>query len=178
MPVHTMFTSVPEQTRFESAKPCLAGQYWVWDGVRFEILHPSDTVEFNGNNASCVLKIGTGRSSVLLTGDIESRAEARILDKIPAKLPSMVMVAPHHGSKTSSGHRFIHAVSPETVIFSSGYLNRFRLPNQDIIDRYRTSGAETFNTATDGAVTIRFRNGKISVSGERERASRFWNFKA
>ena len=177
IPVKSILTSIPQQSGFISAKYCQAGQSWNWNGVKFEILHPDDSVSFKGNNASCVLKIGHGLGAVLLTGDIEKRAESHLLKKTPANLRATVLIAPHHGSNTSSGSGFIRAVSPETVVFSSGYLNRYKLPNQDIIKRYSSSGAKLFNTATDGAISIRFRDGDLSVLSERAISSKFWNFK-
>jgi competence protein ComEC len=177
IPINMILTSVPQQIDHISSRYCLSGQAWNWDGVGFKILHPDNNASFRGNNASCVLKIGTGEDSVLLTGDIERRAESWLLEKYPGDLGATVLVAPHHGSTSSSGLGFIQAVSADMVVFSSGYLNRFRLPNQDIIKKYRSFGAKILNTATAGAISIRFRNGEFSVVTERMLSSKFWNFR-
>jgi competence protein ComEC len=175
--VFSIISSVPEKINNIASNYCLTGQVWRWDNVTFEILHPEKPASFSGNNASCVLKIGVGKDSILLTGDIEADAEYSLLAKNVNKLGASVLIAPHHGSLTSSSASFIRAVSAQDVIISSGYLNRFRLPNQDIINKYEASGANIFNTATDGAIIVKYINGDFSVMSEREVSSKFWNFK-
>lgn len=134
--------------------PCRAGQHWEWDRVRFEILSPAGLDE-SGNNASCVLRV-TARDgrSILLPGDIERRVERRLLQQAAQKLPASVLLAPHHGSRTSSSRAFIAAVNPELVIFSTGYLNRFGFPRPDISERYRKQGAVQLNTADEGGIQV------------------------
>ncbi|KAI1691238.1 competence protein domain-containing protein [Ditylenchus destructor] len=85
---------------------CEAGQSWSWDGVRFEVLHPfeSDYRSFGKPNAvSCVLRVDNGRAAALLAGDIERLQEAALVVRTPQLLHADVLLAPHHGSKTSSG---------------------------------------------------------------------------
>ena len=173
--VDEVVTSVPESISHPVTRPCHKGEYWNWDGIRFEFLHPVSGQNFKGNNASCVLKLGNDDLSVLLTGDIERQAELSLLAENTGNLQSSVLLAPHHGSRTSSNPAFVRAVSASHVIFSSGYLNRFRLPNQDIISRYERLGAEFFNTASDGAVTIKSTQGRFTITTERQRASRIWS---
>src|SRR3546814_14547302 len=68
------------------ALPCRDGMKWQWDGVRFTILHP-DGSGWSDNNGPCVLKID-GPFSVLLPGDIERQAEARLLHVTANELKS------------------------------------------------------------------------------------------
>ena len=60
---------------------CVSGQSWVWDEVRFDILHPPAGFDRLGNESSCVLKVSTQANSMLVTGDIESRAERLLADR-------------------------------------------------------------------------------------------------
>src|SRR5690349_8498943 len=80
--------------------PCSAGQGWDWDGVRFDLLHPSaGSYAIDGlksNDRSCVLKISAAGSTVLLTGDIEARSERELLGRSPGELRADVLVVPHH----------------------------------------------------------------------------------
>jgi competence protein ComEC len=90
-----------------AAMRCMAGQRWTWDGVTFEFLHPQEADYDSGtrsNAMSCVLRIGNGRRTALLAGDIEAAQEARLVasgDSLRADL----LLMPHHGSKTSSAPR-------------------------------------------------------------------------
>ncbi|OYT92035.1 MAG: DNA internalization-related competence protein ComEC/Rec2 [Burkholderiales bacterium PBB3] len=64
-----------------TAKRCVAGQHWVWDGVEFAVLHPQASdydTPAKPNALSCVLRISNGRQTALLTGDIEQPQEARL----------------------------------------------------------------------------------------------------
>lgn len=130
---------------------CRKGQYWHWDGVDFEILHP-DEAAYSSNNSSCVLRISNAKHSVLLTGDIEAQVERFLIDAT-SNLDADILIAPHHGSKTSSYRRFIEAVSPDYVVFSSGYLNQFNHPHPDIVKLYTNSGTIALNTAETGTIS-------------------------
>jgi len=112
---------------------------------------------------------------MLLTGDIESEAESRLLRRYHHELKSNVLIAPHHGSKTSSTPAFIQAVSPESVIFSAGYRNRFKLPNQDIISRYQNHGAKILVTAQTGAIKVSMYDDKMTINTYRKIRRRFWH---
>ena len=130
---------------------CRSGQQWQWDAVHFEILHP-DRAAYRGNNASCVLRVSNAGFAVLLPGDIESQIE-RLLIAGEKKLQSDILVAPHHGSRSSSHAAFVRAVSPDYVIFSSGYLNQFNHPHPQIVNLYTNSGTISLNTAETGAIS-------------------------
>ncbi len=167
-------SSVPEKLQGDNIHLCKSGQNWTWDGVSFEILHPEPDYAGKGNNRSCVLKIDNGYKSVLLTGDIEATAET-VLMKNNQDLDVDLLVAPHHGSKTSSTTDFLSVVSPEYVLFPAGYRNRFHHPAEMVVKRYEESDIKHLNTATDGA--IRFNIGKTISTPDRYRQDHghFWN---
>ena len=106
----------------------------------------------NRNNHSCVLKITTGKSSILLTGDIEAAAEQKLVHDYGEKLAANILVAPHHGSQTSSTIEFIQQVKPKFVLFPTGKDNRYRFPRENIVARYQQIGCQTYNTAEQGAI--------------------------
>lgn len=134
---------------------CYAGQKWTWDGVDFEILHPSSAQSKKRNDRSCVLRVQAGEHVVLVTGDIESSAEKLLIEHLAQKLTSSILVVPHHGSKTSSSPEFIKAVDPDYAIFPVGYKNAYGHPRPEILARYSTNsskGVRLLNTVKDGAV--------------------------
>ena len=115
LPVDQIVTSVPEKFDGKNAIYCNAPQSWNWDGVTFNLISPIEKFDDENNN-SCVLKIQTSAGSVLLTGDIEAKAEKSLVNNAIEQLPATILVAPHHGSKTSSTQPFIEAVHPETIL--------------------------------------------------------------
>lgn len=103
------------------------------------------------NNLSCVTEVHWYQSTVLLPGDIETFIENRLLQQKKLS-PVDVLIAPHHGSLTSSSTKFVETLKPRVVIFSTGYKNRFQFPRQAVIDRYKSTHSLQFNTALDGAI--------------------------
>lgn len=175
-----VLTSVPRKFNHQRVEPCHAGQSWHWDGVTFAILHPDTGNSLPGeNNQSCVLRVtGPGQRAVLFSGDIEKEAEHRLVRNHRQALRAKVLIAPHHGSKTSSTPEFITAVAPELVLFPAGYRNRFRFPNKDIISRYTDRGIAVHDSAKDGAILIKLHQSGMSVSRYRHAAKRFWHTRA
>ena len=139
-------------------RPCRVGQSWRWDGVEFEVLHPTEEVarlERKPNARSCVLRItaAAGRGSALLTGDLETAQELQLSGR--ATLRADLLMAPHHGSRTSSSSALIEAVRPRIVLVQAGYRNRFGHPAAEIVERYRSHGVEVVETTRCGAATWR-----------------------
>ncbi len=157
---------------------CEAGQQWTWDGVRFTVLQPTPlhyrAAKPKPNDLSCVVRVDSAYGSVLLTGDLEARGEAELVDK-GAPLAADVLVVPHHGSRTSSSVEFIGAVAPDVAVFTPGYRNRFGHPRPDIVERYALFGSALYRTDYDGAVTMRFAPGASrEVRRERSESARYW----
>lgn len=115
-------------------------------------LNPKAEPEVARNNASMIIRVEHGGSAVLFTGDLEAQGE-RILIDTGADLRAAILKAPHHGSRTSSSPLFVNAVRPRAAVISLGYRNRFHFPAAEVVDRYRTEGADVLRTDQDGAVT-------------------------
>lgn len=172
----------PVQAPFEEL--CLAGQSWQQDGVNFSFLHPAATDKDGDNDNSCVLLVQHGASRAIITGDIERAGESklnfrlkmaaqkRLADRpvfdMPAKkspstvqgdnatFPINLLVAPHHGSNSSSGTALLARLRPDNVIFSAGFLNRYGFPHADVQLRYKLLGTKQYITGTHGAVAFSF----------------------
>ncbi len=186
LPVNWVASSLADNTSSFAANEhmhCYAGQSWLWDGVHFEMLHPSLTsyeeADIKDNNRSCVLRITSQFGSLLLTGDIERAAEQDLLETLPDKLAADVLVAPHHGSKTSSTPDFVAAVQPQVTIFTVGYRNRFGHPKQAVLERYVQLGSQIYRSDEDGALQLEFASSKaITITRWRYQAQRYWQDEA
>ncbi|MEN8205097.1 MAG: DNA internalization-related competence protein ComEC/Rec2 [Pseudomonadota bacterium] len=176
-PADQLLTSVTEKMPVTGARDCWRDQRWVWEGVSFTLLHPYRSSQFRGNDASCVLRIeSAGGHRVMLTGDIEGPAEQALLRQPRQQLSAAVLVAPHHGSDTSSTPAFIKAVYPDIVLFPSGYRNRYGFPKSPVVDRYADIHAEMYETGLSGALTVTLSSDdeKPAVRRFRDERRRYW----
>ncbi len=147
----------------------------------FSFLHPSedelDEGKLSSNNSSCVLLVRHPAGAVLLTGDIEKPIERQLIEKQANLLDIDELIAPHHGSNSSSTSAFIKATSPDYVVFATGYRNPYGFPDEKVVSRYREFGSDLVNTASRGMITFDFsdKNGLQLLPGYREVRQRFWH---
>ncbi len=156
---------------------CAAGQGWTWDGVRFEMLGPTaasyEQAGLKANARSCVLRVSSQGRAMLLAADIEAAQEAQLLEQGRGRLRADVLLAPHHGSGTSSTAAFLEAVEPTVGIFQVGYRNRYRHPKAEVYERYGSLGIRRLRTDASGAVTLRFGQ-TLEVAEFRSERRRYW----
>jgi len=156
---------------------CSAGQAWDWDGVHFELLRPEAfdyARTLKPNAMSCVLRVVGAAHSVLLTGDIEREQEAALVAAAPQALRSEVLIAPHHGSRTSSTAPFLEAVAPRVAMFQAGYRNRFGHPAPDVLERYLERGIAVHASPDCGAWHGPTPTAPLGAC-ERDLARRYWH---
>jgi competence protein ComEC len=161
--------AIPQST------PCLSGQQWQWDGIKFTFLSPNLSQFDSKNNNSCVLKIESAYGSALLTGDIEAISEAALVENSSNNLKSDLLIAPHHGSKTSSTPAFLGKVRPKWILIPSGYKNRYHFPHASVLTRYQAIKSIWFSTANNGMLTATFKQSGQSIDQYRSRAAKYWN---
>jgi competence protein ComEC len=153
---------------------CRAGQRWEWDGVRFEILHPSqeDAARLRKPNAlSCVLHVQGEQSAALLTGDLEAAQEAALVER--AAVRADWLLVPHHGSRTSSSAALLDAVQPRWAVVQAAYRNRFGHPASDVMARYEARSIEVVQSSRCGAATWRS-DAPQSMDCLRQTVPRYW----
>jgi competence protein ComEC len=187
---HPLHAQRPGWTR------CQAGQSWVWDGVRFEVLHPPKPEPRpkmpKPNEVSCVLRIeaekggpqghlygnpdgnsqGHPQGTALLVGDIEAPQEWALVQA--GLSPVDVLLVPHHGSKTSSSPLFLEAVQPRLALVQAGYRNRYGHPAPPVMGRYAERGIAVFESTRCGAALWRS-HAPAEVQCERDQSRRYWH---
>jgi len=146
-----------------SAQTCVAGDYWQVDGVEFRFLHPEQGAwPHSSNDTSCVLQIiephvHAAKAQVLISGDISRKVERRLLD-LHEQLTSELLIAPHHGSNSSSSALFIDAVSPDYALVSSGFNNHYGHPHAKVLQRYASENVPVLRSDSLGAIQWVYRN--------------------
>ena len=154
---------------------CDAGQGWVWDGVRFEVLHPMPADHDSAakaNTVSCVLRVQGQGGSALLTGDIEAAQEAALVSRAGGELRADLLLVPHHGSRTSSTPAFVAAVQPRVAVVQAAYRSRFGHPAAAVEALYRERGIVFVRSDVCGAWTLPAAG---APRCQRHSARRYWH---
>jgi competence protein ComEC len=154
MPVGIRYGGEPLPGLPGGLQPCGAGIQWRWDAAVFTFLHPSLPATASGNAVSCVLHVRLGSHQILLPGDIESATEMSLLRNSADFQQADILVAPHHGSRTSSSAAWVRRLAPAHVVFSAGYRNRFGHPAPEVVSRYLLQGSRLYATARDGMISF------------------------
>jgi len=181
-PQASLLSSIEATHPLQALRPvqrCEAGQRWEWDGVTFEVLHPLAADYERGlksNALSCVLRIGNGRQTALLVGDIEREDEAALVARAvtQSSLRADVLLVPHHGSKTSSTAVLLDAVRPGVAIVQAGYRNRYGHPAHSVLERYAEHDIAVVDSVHCGALRW---HGPVAdaMHCERDAHRRYWH---
>ncbi len=121
--------------------------------VTAQVLHPTEPLGSDANNASVVLRLVYGSFALLLTGDIQTAGEDAILTQSP-ELGATVLKVAHHGSDSSSGAEFLEACHPAVAVIEVGAGNDYGHPSPAVVERLVALGAEVYRTDLDGTVVV------------------------
>ncbi|TXH74091.1 DNA internalization-related competence protein ComEC/Rec2 [Thiobacillus sp.] len=176
--LHGLPTTSPLLTAAPSPSHCHRGQHWQWDGVRFDILNPPVAAYTEpgrrDNDYSCVLKVSRGGQSLLITGDAERRGELELLES-GTDISATVLVAGHHGSRTSSLAEFVEQVHPRYGVFTVGYRNRFGHPHSQVVARFRALDSNILRSDSGGRISLTFGEAGVVASEYRPSHRRYWH---
>ncbi|HEY9279085.1 MAG TPA: DNA internalization-related competence protein ComEC/Rec2, partial [Eoetvoesiella sp.] len=157
---------------------CEYGVSWQVDGVAFEFLwplksHSSDSVKRSQRNGqACVLRIRGRHHSMLLTGDIGTAQEKVLLERGLGRVD--VVMAAHHGSKSSSSLNFVRRVQAMHVLAQAGAWNRYGHPSPLVEQRWEEAGARFWRTDLHGGVAVQSRQSGLYVLSTRQSKQRYW----
>jgi competence protein ComEC len=131
-----------------------AGVAEAFGDLRVRVLWPPpDALPASRNDGSLVLRVELAGAAVLLPGDVESGAEARLL-AAGAPLAAEIVKLPHHGSRSSSSAAFLAAAGGSVAIVSAPRAGRFGMPHAEVVTRAGAAGYAVWWTGRDGAVLV------------------------
>jgi competence protein ComEC len=167
--------SLPEKR--SGIQICRSPAAWRGESLNLEVLHPSQGLPYLGNDSSCVISVNGPGLSLLLGGDISKAVERRLVANGLGH--HTLMIAPHHGSSTSSSQALIEAALPEWVLISSAANNRFGFPRADVLKRYANADIPVLNTAQCGGIRITGDSeGELIIESARVRRESIWRWPA
>ncbi|MEG1869833.1 MAG: MBL fold metallo-hydrolase [Oscillospiraceae bacterium] len=131
-------------------------------GATLTILGPVQKFD-DLNDASVISKLQYGETGFLFSGDAEKTAEEALLAKNP-NLDVDVMVAGHHGSRTSTSGKYFAAASPEFIAISCGKDNDYGHPHKETLERIKDCTVN--RTDLEGDITYVSDGNEIYVTTE------------
>lgn len=108
------------------------------------------------NDNSLVSKLRYGNVSALFTGDITRKSE-NIIDTGKCN----ILKVAHHGSKTSSGKKFLEVVNPQFAVVTADTDNHYGFPRPEVVERLQVSGSEILQTGVLGEIYFVIDKNKI-----------------
>ncbi len=118
-------------------------------GAVLEVLHPQMRARGEANDDSVALLVRWGEDPwALLLGDVSAAVEADL--PVP---PTPVLLAPHHGSASSTSEALLRAAQPRLALVSVGS-NRYGHPSPAVLERLRAAGATVRTTLAEGALRV------------------------
>ena len=134
------------------------GEKFKMGDAEFTVLYATDDSEDLGddvNDYSIVLRLDYGESSFVFTGDATTSVEADIVETFSRfELDCDFLKSGHHGSTTSSGKKFIDALTPETVAISCGAGNRYGHPHEAVLETYKKANSKVYRTDLSGSLVF------------------------
>ncbi|MGI5929583.1 DNA internalization-related competence protein ComEC/Rec2 [Pseudoflavonifractor sp.] len=136
-------------------------------GTAVIFIEEDTAVELGGASLTLYAPLGTGGGNeeglsvlatlgdfdALITGDMNAAVERRLIKY--GNLPDIeLLVAGHHGSKSSTSEELLAAVTPEYAVISVGY-NTYGHPAPDTLDRLEQAGCTVWRTDLQGTITVR-----------------------
>ena len=106
-----------------------------------------------GENENCLMALAAQDGfEVLITGDCPAAAEELLAARY--ELPDIeVLVAGHHGSRTSTCERLLEETRPDVAILSVGY-NTYGHPSPEVLSRLEYYHISVLRTDREGRVTV------------------------
>ena len=114
----------------------------------------------NENDNSNVIYLKYNNYKFLFMGDAGVEKERDILKKYNISNIDVLKVG-HHGSKTSSGKKFIDEINPKYSIISVGKNNRYGHPNKEVLNNL--SDSKIYRTDQDGSIMFKIKKDKFQI---------------
>ncbi len=159
-----------------NGKPCRVGQeIALGKFLVVSMLSGTGHSALNTNADSCVVRLAVHGRQIIMPGDIPTAIEMSLIADQQIKAPVDLLLAPHHGSNSSSSPSFIDALSPKAVFFTTKLDNQFGHPHPSVISRYQRRGSQLWDTGLFGGISVIVRpNSKLSIKPQRQTFSPYW----
>ncbi|MBR2937704.1 MAG: DNA internalization-related competence protein ComEC/Rec2 [Oscillospiraceae bacterium] len=160
IPADTIY--LPVLTGENALRDAMVRQYgskihWVEEDLVLEeaeiTIYPAENTEDTNESSLCIL-FQPADCDILITGDRSFEGEFALMEH--TDLPDLeILVAGHHGSRTSTSWELLNATRPEIVIISVGKDNGYGHPTGETLERLKLFGCGVYRTDLEGTIIFR-----------------------
>ena len=104
------------------------------------------------NERGLMLSAKVGGRTMLITGDVSTTTEQKLVLSQPLEDTDILLVG-HHGSKYSTCEALLQEAAPEISVISVGY-NSYGHPTDEVLARLRDAGTQILRTDESGNIQI------------------------
>ncbi len=116
-------------------------------------IYPSEDREDANESSLCIL-FQPEDCDILITGDRSFDGEEELMQQV--SLPDLeILVAGHHGSRTSTSWELLNATRPDVAVISVGADNRYGHPTWETLERLNLFGCGVYRTDLEGTIIFR-----------------------
>lgn len=155
-----LLPDVPDESGLRSAIECAANDAeirWITEDSRLQLETGGVLTAYaprsgrDDNEACLAFWLSDSDTDLLITGDMDRLTEIQLVKT--AALPDLdVLVAGHHGSRTSNSETLLEYTQPEIILVSCS--DRYGHPHSEALERFSAIGAAVLRTDQSGTITI------------------------
>ncbi len=138
----------------------LEGDSLSYGDYAFNVISPPSLTSKDLNDNSLVLFSQIGHWKLLFTGDISSKAEDRLASEYDLDID--VLKVAHHGSKYSTGQKFLDEATPLISVIGVGR-NSYGHPTPEVLEKLEGIGSQIYRTDRDGRVKIKLLDDRMRI---------------
>ena len=134
--------------------------------ISIKIFFPGKFLDLNklkSNSGSMVLQVNISGKKILITGDLPAKFEKVLVRRYGKSLQSDILVAGHHGSKTSSAEEFLRVVAPKYFVISVSKNNSYGHPTPEVLNRAKKLGLKILRTDKLGSISFKIIENKLEM---------------
>ncbi len=139
-----------------------------YEGQKFTVGDTSVEVLYDGrqgstfNESSVVMRVSCDDKSVLMTGDLPTTMETKLMKKGYNFKADILKVA-HHGAGASTSEEFLDHVKPSYAVISNGWDGDTYFPKDSVLQRLALKFVKTY-LADEGDIVMNIKDNVISTT--------------
>ena len=140
-----------------NSKEVKAGEIINVGKIKVQVLLPDENYivapdEINANSLVCIITVGDKK--MLYMGDASVETEEKLIKQNIDMKNVFILKVGHHGSKTSTSHKFIQVVQPKHAIISA-LKKYYGHPHENTIETLKQNNVYTYLTENIGAIKFK-----------------------